>query len=59
MCLQIPKCMGDVVGPIDGIFLVYTWYSDGDRMALWNPAMRELDASMYSNQFFHRIFMPL
>ncbi|XP_028083969.1 F-box/kelch-repeat protein At3g06240-like isoform X1 [Camellia sinensis] len=39
--LQIPECMGDVVGPIDGIFLVYTWYSDGDRMALWNPAMRE------------------
>ncbi|THG15680.1 hypothetical protein TEA_021637 [Camellia sinensis var. sinensis] len=39
--LQIPECMGDVVGPIDGMFLVYTWYSDGDRMALWNPAMRE------------------
>ncbi|KAF5938245.1 hypothetical protein HYC85_025751 [Camellia sinensis] len=39
--LQIPDCMGDVVGPIDGIFLVCTWYSDGDRMALWNPAMRE------------------
>ncbi|THG07725.1 hypothetical protein TEA_026665 [Camellia sinensis var. sinensis] len=39
--LQIPDCMGDVVGPIDGMFLVYTWYSDGDRMALWNPAMRE------------------
>ncbi|KAI7992135.1 F-box/kelch-repeat protein [Camellia lanceoleosa] len=39
--LQIPDCMGDVVGPIDGIFLVHTRYSDGDRMALWNPAMRE------------------
>ncbi|CAL5430863.1 unnamed protein product [Camellia sinensis] len=41
MCVQIPDCMGDVVGPIDGIFLVYTRYRDGNRMALWNPAMRE------------------
>ncbi|XP_028083221.1 uncharacterized protein LOC114284500 [Camellia sinensis] len=40
--LQIPDPMRHVVGPIDDIFLVYTYgYSDGNRMALWNPAMRE------------------
>ncbi|CAL5356446.1 unnamed protein product [Camellia sinensis] len=38
----IPDPMRHVVGPIDDIFLVYTYgYSDGNRMALWNPAMRE------------------
>ncbi|CAL5402977.1 unnamed protein product [Camellia sinensis] len=40
-----PEDIGNVVGPIDGIFLLYIpgYYSNSDRMALWNPAMREFN----------------
>ncbi|XP_028066975.1 F-box/kelch-repeat protein At3g06240-like [Camellia sinensis] len=40
-----PEDIGNVVGPIDDIFLLYIpgYYSNNDRMALWNPAMREFN----------------
>ncbi|KAF5930164.1 hypothetical protein HYC85_031037 [Camellia sinensis] len=43
--LQSLKDIGNVVGPIDGIFLLHIpgYYSNSDRMALWNPAMREFN----------------
>ncbi|CAL5434883.1 unnamed protein product [Camellia sinensis] len=43
--LQSLKDIGNVVGPIDDIFLLHIpgYYSNSDRMALWNPAMREFN----------------
>ncbi|XP_016459764.1 F-box/kelch-repeat protein At3g23880-like [Nicotiana tabacum] len=39
--LQIPAQLTEIIGPVDGIYFLYKKLSSDNRMALWNPTLRE------------------